>query len=150
MLVEQFKLSLPRHIEIHLNELGITELRKAAMAADSYELTHKEAPWKGRFGRQDRRPVATDRPVETPTVKPPVTHVLSQPPGERFEKPYFPRTDVICHYCRKPGHIKSSCPGLKRKNGDGRIVGLISSQTHSSPSALGATKSTCRLRGEGV
>lgn len=82
-------------MEIHLNEMGVTELRKAAMATDSSELTHKEAPLKGKFGRQDWRQVVTDRPATTTMIKSPPTYVQFQAPGKRFETPYFRHNYVI-------------------------------------------------------
>ena len=55
MLVEQFKSSLPRPIEVHLNDGEITQLKLGAMTADSYELTLRRRAWKGPIGRQEMR-----------------------------------------------------------------------------------------------
>lgn len=65
----------------------MTELRKAAMAADPYELTHREAPLIGKSGRQDRRQAAADRPPEAVTMKSTPFSAQSQGPGKRYEKP---------------------------------------------------------------
>lgn len=35
--------------------------------------------------------------------------------GGRQYKPTPFLGDIICHYCRRPGHIKSRCPALQRK-----------------------------------
>ncbi len=67
MLVKQLKNSLSRPMEIHLIEVSVTVVRKAAMAADFYELIHREEPWKEKLGRQDRRQV--DRPSEAVPTK---------------------------------------------------------------------------------
>ncbi|KAL2086009.1 hypothetical protein ACEWY4_019329 [Coilia grayii] len=111
ILLEQFKLSIPRHVELHINDREVTEVRKAAMMADSYELAHRE-------------PVRKDRPVwDKPAIE------ERHPSGgvERFSGSRVHSTgqksvqsssalkDMICHYCRKPGHIKSWCPVLEKK-----------------------------------
>ena len=46
LLLEQFKSSVPRHIEVHLNEQQVTEPRKAAEKVDNYVLVHQD-PSKG-------------------------------------------------------------------------------------------------------
>ena len=56
LLVEQFKASVPRHIELHLTQQQVTDARKAAEMADNYVLVHQE-PWKTRPSAGAKRQV---------------------------------------------------------------------------------------------
>ena len=76
---------------------------------------------KGKFGRQDRRQAATDRPPEAVMI---ISSLFGRKVQRKDLRSPFSVND-ICHYCKKPGHLKSSCPDLKRKFGDGKVVGLI-------------------------
>ncbi len=88
----------------------------------------------------------SDRPAEGSMLKSAPPSAQSPVPGKRYEKPYPPRSDVICHYCRKPGHIKSSCLSLKRKNEEGKIVGLISAHTQiSSGGVTSHNRPSCQV-----
>ncbi|KAL2089275.1 hypothetical protein ACEWY4_013963 [Coilia grayii] len=121
ILLEQFKNSVPRHIEMYLNSQEVTELRKAAMLADSYELTHKEV------GPRERTSEAQEtgyRPRFT-GYRPRFSY-----DNGRFSRPPLPR-EVICHHCRKPGHIKSSCPALAPAvgNDSGPAVALVGNRS---------------------
>ena len=41
-ILEQFRNSVPRHIEMYLNSQEVTEIRSAATMVNSYELPHRE------------------------------------------------------------------------------------------------------------
>lgn len=109
ILLEQFKNSLPRHIEVHLNDKEVINVRKAGIMADSFELVHREP-----VGMKDRPGGGKATPVE---------YVSS---GDRFvSKPHRSAPgvvksitevkEIVCHYCKKVGHMKSRCPVLERK-----------------------------------
>lgn len=38
-----------------------------------------------------------------------------------------PRQEIVCHQCKRPGHVKSTCRALKRKE-DNRCVDFVSVQ----------------------
>ena len=55
ILLEEFKNHIPSEIRTHLDEQGTTELHKAGMLADSYELTHRRSGSGAQSSRWDRR-----------------------------------------------------------------------------------------------
>lgn len=76
MLMEQFKRSIPLYIDTHLNDLEVKGLRKAAIMADSYELTHRDLPGKRRSCRPER-PVGEETRVP---MRPAPGHIKSACP----------------------------------------------------------------------
>ena len=131
ILLEQFASSVPRHIESHLNDLEVKDCRKAAMAADSYELTHKDVPWRSKLGRLDRKFADEAEGPGGSVTKTASTAVFSsrdfvKKPNRAFPDRTVSRGEVICHYCRKPGHMKSNCHALRRR--EGNPVALLASQ----------------------
>ena len=55
ILLEEFKNHIPSEIRTHLDEQGTTELHKAGMLADSYELTHRRSGSGAQSSRLDGR-----------------------------------------------------------------------------------------------
>lgn len=47
--------------------------------------------------------------------------------GEKPSRPPFSRGEILCHYCKKPGHINSSCMVLKGK--EGKSVALLATRS---------------------
>ena len=118
MLLEQFKSNIPVPIEMYLNPQGVGDLREAAMLADSYELTQQEVGLRVRPGGARRWPTEQSRPREEGDGGYGPSSDRLYRGNRRFSR-YPPWRDsreireVICHHCRKPGHIKSSfrCEG---------------------------------------
>ncbi|KAL2099462.1 hypothetical protein ACEWY4_005942 [Coilia grayii] len=142
VLLEQFKNSIPRPVEMYLNSQNVTELRKAGMLADSYELTQKDVGWREKSAAMTRPPAEQHRPRD-------IREAVYRPTDTRFQRgnvnvsrPFPQSKEVICHYCKKAGHIKSSCPGLGRKSSfhqgkpvslvkvDGNVVSTVTPQGH--------------------
>ncbi|KAL2082452.1 hypothetical protein ACEWY4_022270 [Coilia grayii] len=132
VLLEQFKNSVPRHIELYLNGQNVTDCRKAAMCADSYELTQKDMGIRTKPAAVTRPPAEQYRPRE-------VSEAVYRPPDTKFQRvsskmsrPFSASREVVCHYCKKPGHIKSSCPVLERKSSlrQEKTVALVSYDSH--------------------
>lgn len=143
-LLEQLKISVPRHVEVYLSEREVTNPQKAAQMADNYEVIHGEVPGRG-FDR--KRPAEEGAKADFPkrqsegngnrqvsTAEKP-NHFVSrfrQPPWRQngppqsFSQSSTRSHDIICHYCRKPGHLKSQCPLLKAKAEYGKAVALVS------------------------
>ncbi|KAL2102623.1 hypothetical protein ACEWY4_001791 [Coilia grayii] len=116
LLVEQFKASVPRDIELHLTQQQVTEARRAAEMADNYVLVHNE-PWKTKSSAEGKRQVhEVKKEVDVP----------HQPKGNyntrtgfnvKSSRPVSRFGEVVCHFCHKPGHIKSRCRQLLARRG---------------------------------
>lgn len=107
MVLEQFKNSLNKHLAVHLNEQDATEIRAEAEMADNYILVHQE-PW-----------IADKKLVSPRQFEERVKREIAKP--QEFNRAH---RDVICHYCKKPGHIKPRCPALQRGR-ENRSVALV-------------------------
>ncbi|KAL2081327.1 hypothetical protein ACEWY4_023180 [Coilia grayii] len=112
IILEQFKNSVSRPIEVHLNEQQVKEQRKAAEMADNYVLVHRES-WR-EFSQSSQLQSRS-------TVK-----EASADKSSRMSNPGV----MICHYCKKPGHIKSRCRLLasRGQNGLHQPVSLVSTE----------------------
>lgn len=103
MVLEQFKNSLPKHIAVHLNEKEVTGVRIAAEMADNYVLVCQE-PWiaEKKLGppRQFEERFKKEGKSERGFTR-----------SQEFSR--FPK-DIICHLCKKHGHIKPRCPALQK------------------------------------
>ena len=140
MILEQFKQGLPKTIQVHLNDLGVSTVCRAAEAADNYVLVHKDAwhdkpeqgrrfrdverrqggkpdgGWRSSVHEKDRndggwRPPALERERNSAGGRPPVNFRQ----GGRPHRPSSFPADIICHYCNKPGLIKSRCSEYQRR-----------------------------------
>lgn len=105
VLLEQFKSSVPRPVEMYLNSQNVTDLRQAALLADSYELTQ------GPRGASEVWPNHPQSPMISPQLSRPFVH---------------PR-DIICHYCKRVGHMKFECPALAQNSSayQGKPMSLV-------------------------
>lgn len=113
LLLEQFKNTVPRAIEIYLSEQKVATLLEAAHAADAYEVIHRGP---GGVARTDGRGADPGRSRESSS--------RGSPPGGKVDGAQRPgvekaRVDVVCHFCGERGHIKPRCPRFKR---DGDII----------------------------
>ena len=109
VLMEEFKNSVPLSIKTHLEEHQINKLKKAAVVADDYELTHKMSVGKtnqskGFYKNTDKGKSGSEAQSSTgspdPTDKKP-----SSSSGAKWDqrKKSFP----LCDYCHKKGHSKA-------------------------------------------
>ncbi|KAK0144590.1 Retrovirus-related Pol polyprotein from transposon 412 [Merluccius polli] len=115
MVLEQFKQSLPRVMQTHLNDLDVKAVFDAAEAADNYALTHRDS-WRDR----PSGPTTRVREVEGNQGDGNSgghRQSMNSQSGERQFRFSPTPGDIICHYCRRPGHIKSRCPALQRGEG---------------------------------
>lgn len=69
LLIEQFKSSVPRHIELHLSQQKVNGSRKAAEMADNYVLVHAE-PWKNKPSANGKKPVGEGKKGVDVSVQP--------------------------------------------------------------------------------
>lgn len=99
------------------------------METDSYELTHKDMPWRSKLGRQDRKLASEGDDSGDNVAKTSKAVFSSQNPGKKPNRPPFSRGEVLCHY-----HIKFSCNALKRK--EGKPVSLLATQPRVIPENL--------------
>ncbi len=111
VLMEEFKNSVPLSIKTHLEEHKITKLKKAAVVADDYELTHKMSMGKTNFqskgfyrntdkGKSGFEAQSSTESPYSSDRKP------TSPSGAKDDlKKSFPP----CEYCHKKGHTKARC-----------------------------------------
>ncbi|KAL2085961.1 hypothetical protein ACEWY4_019281 [Coilia grayii] len=111
MLLEQFKTSVPRQLQVHLNEQMVQSASQAAEVADNYVLIHKGS-WQEKAGSGPSRYLYEDRRGEGKS------RGGFHAPGRNIPSVGFGRNyveDIKCHYCKQPGHIKSWCPVLQKR-----------------------------------
>ena len=94
ILLEEFKNCLPECVVMYLNERAVSTASQAAVLADEFILTHRQA-----FKPVKAEQVSENKPKHTPASRSP------------------PRSSDIkeCFYCHKPGHIAVNCLALKKK-----------------------------------
>ncbi|KAJ8332462.1 hypothetical protein SKAU_G00426350 [Synaphobranchus kaupii] len=135
MLVEQFKNSVPREVEVYLSERQVNKLVEASQMADAFEVIHAEPSGKSRpnggchDGHRNQEVSGGGRP-------PPNKANLGERPPSRWSAPdgrsgpgFDSRSDIVCHYCHERGHVKSRCPVLAKKEGRDKAVALVMSST---------------------
>ena len=130
-MLEEFKNHIPCEIRTRLDEQGTTELHKAGMVADSYELTHR----KSGSGAQSNRWMgghpgkAWSKPSGDLGQKGSSTTVQGQSGQSGNGRPM--RRDVECFYCHAKGHVRSECEKVRRGQEQSRgrkPVGLVKSR----------------------
>ena len=114
ILLEEFKNHIPSEIRTHLDEQGTTELHKAGMLADSYELTHRKSGSGAQSSRwtEGHPGKAWSKPSGDLGQRGSSTAVQGQSGQSGNSRPV--RRDVECFYCHAKGHVKSECEKLRR------------------------------------
>ncbi len=133
MLLEEFKNCVPERIVVYLNEQKVVTLQQAAMLADEFALTHK-----GVFSKSI-----------SSSVSPPHLSASKKPSDRQVPRvgstnsTSSAKTDRLCFFCHKAGHLIADCTTMKQKQ-QGLVtkqpkgVGLI--KTVTSGSELTSTK----------
>ncbi len=133
MLLEEFKNCVPERIVVYLNEQKVVTLQQAAMIADDFALTHK-----GVFSKSI-----------SSSVSPPHLSASKKPSDRQVPRvgstnsTASAKTDRLCFFCHKAGHLIADCTTMKQKQ-QGLVtkqpkgVGLI--KTVTSGSELTSTK----------
>ena len=123
--LEQFKISMPKAIQIHLNDARVSTVRDAAGMADHYVLVHKEVlrP-KFEVTRTESQP-ELNQGSWRPTFE--MRRTESQPElnqgswrsnqdnwgndtgWQRNRSSSLPFIKRVCHNCGKSGHLKANC-----------------------------------------
>ena len=117
ILLEEFKNHIPSEIRTHLDEQGTTELHKAGMLADSYELTHRRSGSGAQSSRwtEGHPGKAWSKPSGDLGQRGSSTAVQGQSGQSGNSRPV--RRDVECFYCHAKGHVRSECEKLRRGPG---------------------------------
>jgi len=117
ILVEEFTRCVREDIKTFLNEKGAENIRTAARMADEYNLIHKpkfsshgkhHSGKNGRFNQPSRSVGGSSSDQGNSGSKP---KFQPKSKGHSEGSP----SGIICSYCKKPGHLMSSCYALKRK-----------------------------------
>ncbi|XDV19608.1 hypothetical protein PO909_025053 [Leuciscus waleckii] len=114
ILLEEFKNCVPEGLVTYLNEQKVSKLCDAATMADEFSLTHK-----GLFGNRDlKRNYYQSRSKSAMAG----SSSGSTSPSKLEAVPV--RANIICFYCKKPGHKISECFVLNKKAKSTKPVGL--------------------------
>ncbi len=121
ILLEEFKSCVPSAVAMHLNEHKVTKLSDAALMADEFVLPHQRYVHLNELSRsklsvsvKNKMMVACQNVVSASADSTSVTR---------------PKGEIVCFYCRKPGHKISDCAVLKKKDKAVKPVGLISTSS---------------------
>ncbi len=122
VLLEEFKHCVPHAVATHLTEHKVNTLSEAAIMADEFVLTRPRSfssvglktndMSKSKFCFQPK----TNSPVMSGNIRATV--------AEHSSKPALSR-DMVCFYCKKPGHKISDCLILKKKERLSKPVALV-------------------------
>ena len=127
VLMEEFKKSVAFSVRSHLDDHKVTDLKKAAMMADEYELTHKNdnrPPFRNFSYKRDKNPNSgTKNSGSGKDTQVKGDSSGSSPPAPKPQSDQ--RSNVpTCSHCGKKGHLKSQCWKLqnKEKKGLGFVI----------------------------
>ncbi|XP_063970042.1 uncharacterized protein LOC135157629 [Lytechinus pictus] len=115
VLLEEFKKSLPFGIKSHLDDHRVTEVSKAAIVADEFEVTHKSSgdrpPFKNYWKKKGKGSFEShNKPSEGKYAsKEKDTNKNQASGGTESTKRSESRSSKICTHCHKSGHLKESC-----------------------------------------
>ncbi|XP_030842737.1 uncharacterized protein LOC115924528 [Strongylocentrotus purpuratus] len=101
MLIDELKRCMSQEVRTYVNDNVVSDVRKAAMLADGYELTHK-----GSSSPLTRRRTQSRSPT---------TQRKSGNTGTNQSSGFGTEGRLLCAYCKKEGHLKTQCPRLKVK-----------------------------------
>ena len=113
ILVEEFKRCIRDDIKVYLDEKDANTLHEAATLADDYALTHKPKlfnpkPVNNLYKKDKQNQLESDKKVMAGS-----SNKGNEITNKRGNRPKF--LGLVCHYCKKPGHVMSDCWTLKRK-----------------------------------
>ena len=134
LLLEVFKISVTFSVRSHLDYHKVTHLKKAALMANEYELTHKNdnnPPFRNVSGKRDKfYSSAPKNPGSENDRQGKGDSTASSPQARKTQadKPPRQRSNVpICFHCGKKGHLKSQC--WKLQNKDKKDMGFVISKS---------------------
>ena len=139
MLVEEFKNSVPRDLKTHLEELKLDTVQEIAIAADEYALTHRvevksnsvvksssnnNNVWIRDNKAYDNGSTSPDKFNDTATRSGNNSGSGGSSRGRSFANSGRPRSDnssnvsgprsnIVCFWCNRKGHIKANCNAMK-------------------------------------
>lgn len=139
ILVEEFKNCVSADIKTFIDEKEAKTLTEAAKLADQYALVHKSYNHSGQNGNGSKSKFRGDsKPDQTPSKssnqngqnsgnqsnqsQKPKPSSQQSGPNSGSSNPGATTPKVFCAYCKKPGHIVSECPILKKKNSSNASV----------------------------
>ena len=136
VLLEEFKKSVTFSVRSHLDDHKVTNVKKAALMADEYELTHKNdnrPPFRNFSGKRDKFQSSAPKNPGSGSGKDAQgkgDSTTSSPPAPKTQsdKPASQRPNVpTCFYCGKKGHLKSQC--WKLQNKEKKDMGFVMSKS---------------------
>ncbi|KAJ8340985.1 hypothetical protein SKAU_G00332760 [Synaphobranchus kaupii] len=120
MIMEEFKNCLPERVATYLNKQKVTQVAMAAVLADEFSLTHaslsvgKPPPRHNDVTPRREFPGSSAGPLKASA---PVSGAGQETSGNKGK--------VLCHFCKKPGHIMVNCYAFKKKNNFSKGVTLV-------------------------
>ena len=124
ILVEDFRNCLPDNVSTYVAEQKAETISQAACLADQYALTHRVYKDRNCFKSQSTAFnyfYKTPRPFDS-RVQSPSDSKSPSVPVETEQK--------FCNYCKTPGHLKSDCGKLKKRQE--KSVGLVTTARQNS------------------
>lgn len=127
MLLEEFKNCVPTSVVTYLNEQKVSSLANAAVLADEYILTHRGSF--GNRGNADHDKSNTSRNKWKTSVSDAVSTLLPLPSSSTPSQTgsgvsTSKKSEVVCFFCRKPGHKINDC-SLYKRGKPAKPIGLI-------------------------
>ncbi len=123
VLLEEFKHCVPHAVATHFTEHKVNTLSEAAIMADEFVLTHRRSFSSVGLKTND---MSKSKFCFQPKTKSPVmSGNIRATVAEHSSKPVLSR-DMVCFYCKKPGHKISDCLILKKKERLSKPVALVS------------------------
>ncbi|KAL2103191.1 hypothetical protein ACEWY4_000059 [Coilia grayii] len=127
VLLEEFKNCVPDVLKTYLNEQKPSTLAEAAVLADEFALTHRGMASIRRSNSFSRNG-GSYQGKSRPAVAGPNTGSPPRNPSNRSSD----KVDVVCFYCRKPGHKITECHAYKKVKVKG-----VTLAAHSQSQSLG-------------
>ena len=129
-MIEEFKRCVRDDIKTYLDEQKVENLAKVAAYADDYALTHKSTFNKNRsFGSTKKSYPEVGRKSEN--LAPEKKSDKVQTSNQTMSKNMKPRSfALVCHYCKKPGHVMSDCWLLKKREKEATPNAFVSSKSN--------------------
>ena len=124
ILVEDFRNCLPDNVSTYVAEQKAETISQAACLADQYALTHRVYKDRNRFKSQS--------PAFNYFYKTPRPFDSRMQSASDSKSPSVPveTEQRFCNYCKNPGHLKSDCIKLKKRQE--KSVGLVTTARQNS------------------
>ena len=121
ILIEEFKACVPPGIKTYIDEQKASTLHQAAVLADDYSLTHRNAfapaDSSGSAGSRDDKSAASPSSNNTP---------FGKHRNQHDNRINLKSHSMVCDYCKRRGHVMAECWLLQQKSKPNALVRTVS------------------------